>query len=74
MLKVYGDQAVDMSTVRWWVVCFSSGDNNVKDKGKCRVLHLKRNNLMHQNRLGDALLERSSAEKDLSVPVHNSWT
>jgi len=25
--NVYGDQTVDVSTVRWWVVCFSSGDS-----------------------------------------------
>ena len=25
--NVYGDQTVDVSTVRWWVVCFSSGEN-----------------------------------------------
>ena len=24
---VYGDQIMDVSTVRWWVVCFSSGNN-----------------------------------------------
>ena len=27
----HGDQTVDVSTVRWWVVCFSSGNSNVKD-------------------------------------------
>jgi hypothetical protein len=25
LLKVYGDDTVDVSTVRRWVVCFSSG-------------------------------------------------
>ena len=25
LLNVYGDQTVDVSTVRWWVLCFSSG-------------------------------------------------
>jgi len=34
-------------------------------KGKCRVLHLGRNNTIHQYRLGADLLERSSAERDL---------
>jgi len=27
LLNVYGDQTVDVSTVRWWVVHFSSGDS-----------------------------------------------
>ena len=39
------------------------------NKGECRVLHLGRNNRMYQYRLGDDLLERSSAEKDLGVLV-----
>ena len=39
------------------------------NKSKCRVLHLGRNNRMHQYRLGNDLLERTSAEKDLSVLV-----
>ena len=30
--NVYGGQTVNVSTVRWWVVHFSSGDNNVKVK------------------------------------------
>ena len=32
LLNVYGDETVDVSTVRWWVVRFSSGDSEVKDK------------------------------------------
>jgi len=28
LLNTDGDQPVDMSTVRWWVVSFSSGDSN----------------------------------------------
>ena len=44
------------------------------NKSKCRVLHLRRNNCMHQYRLGDDLLERSSAEKDLGVLVNNRLT
>ena len=27
LLNIYGDQPVDVSTVRQWVVCFSSGDS-----------------------------------------------
>ena len=34
-------------------------------KGKCRVLHLGRNNHKYQYRLGHDLLKMSSAEKDL---------
>jgi len=26
LLNIYGDQTVDLSTVRWWVLHFSSGD------------------------------------------------
>jgi len=32
VLNVYGDQTVDVSTVRWWVARFSSGDSDVQDK------------------------------------------
>lgn len=31
-MNVYGDQTVNVSTVRWSVVCFSSGDNGMKSK------------------------------------------
>jgi hypothetical protein len=32
LLNVYGDQTVDISTVRQWVACFCSADRNIKDK------------------------------------------
>jgi len=41
------------------------------NKGKCSVLHLGRNNCMHQYRLWAHLLERSSEVKDLGVLVDN---
>jgi len=44
------------------------------NKGKCRVLHLGRNNSMHQYRLGADLLECSSVERDLSVLVDDRLT
>ena len=41
------------------------------NKSKCRILHLGRNNHLHQYRLGADVLERSSAEKDLDVVMDN---
>ena len=32
LLNIYGDQTVNVSTVRWWVACFYSSNNNMNDR------------------------------------------
>jgi len=41
------------------------------NKGKCRVLHMGRNNCKHQYRLGADLMEMNSADKDMGVLADN---
>ncbi|KAK4823861.1 hypothetical protein QYF61_007509 [Mycteria americana] len=43
------------------------------NKGKCKVLHLGRNNPRHQYILGAVQLGGSFAEKDLGVPVDTKF-
>jgi len=38
-------------------------------KGKFKVLHSRRNNIMHQYMLGTTEMESSFAAKELGVPV-----
>ena len=44
------------------------------NKGKCRILHLGRNNPKHQYRLRPDLLESSSVERDLGDLADNKLT
>ena len=52
--NAYGDQTVDVSTVRWWVVHFSSGDSDIRSallvqivtSTACRLLFIAGENAM----------------------------
>jgi len=48
LLNVHRDQTVDVSTVRQWMACFSSGDSDVKDKP-----HSRRPFTAHPHKLAD---------------------
>ena len=37
LLNIYRDQTVSVKTLRQWVVCFSSGNSDMKDKPHCRL-------------------------------------
>ena len=63
LLNVYGDQPVDVSTVKGWVICFSSGNSNnrslsliqILDKhaGSCSLLAKTKQNKTKQNIAND---------------------
>jgi len=52
LLNVYGDQTVDVSTVRQWVAHFSSGDSDVKDEPRsgrpCTAVTPRNKERLHQ--------------------------
>lgn len=50
LLKVYGEQTVDVNTVKQWIMCFSSGDNSECDKS-CSVQPSKSENSQKEEQL-----------------------
>jgi hypothetical protein len=36
LLNVYGEQTLDVNTVKWWVVRFSSGNSDERDRPRSR--------------------------------------
>jgi len=60
----------DLDRLESW----AEGNLIIFNKGKYRVLHLGRNNLMHQYRLGVDLLENSFEERDQGVLVDDKFT
>ncbi|KFV09713.1 hypothetical protein N339_09640, partial [Pterocles gutturalis] len=60
----------DLDRLEIWV-----GKNSMQfNKGKCRVLHLGKNNSRYQYKLGTDLLESSVGERDLGVLVDSRMT
>ena len=69
-LESYADIQRDLDGLERWAERNLMEFNN----GKCRVLHLGRNNFMHQYRLGVDLLESSSVKRDLGVLLNDKLT
>ncbi|KAK4829963.1 hypothetical protein QYF61_008094 [Mycteria americana] len=69
-LPAFGINRYDLDRLENW-----AKRNLMKfSKGKCKVLHLGRNNPGHWDKLGAGQLENSSAEKDLGVLVDSKLT
>ena len=43
LLNIYGEQKVDVSTVKWWVMCFTGGDSDARgnqhSQQLCTIVH-----------------------------------